>query len=226
MPTSSDIFPRRLTEIDDLTRPDHSWLTPADRCLFLGEYTARKGFSFSATNQVVLNFKKSVERRGRPEWQHKERTIKEVGHAFGAAIKAEWLARVTLVPIPPSKAKTDPLYDDRMVRMLRSIPAAQPLDIRELIIQQQSMTAAHDADVRPTPDDIAAGYQIDEQLAQRTPTVIALFDDVMTTGAHYVAARRVLSARFQQATIFGFFIARRVPETTDFSAFFDDLDDD
>jgi len=225
MPTSNDIFPRRLTEIDDLTRPDHSWLTSADRCLFLGEYTARKGFSFSATNQVILNFKKSVERRGRPEWQHKERTITEVGHAFGAAIKAEWLAGVTLVPIPPSKAKTDPLYDDRMLRMLRAIPVAQPLDIRELIIQRQSMTAAHDADVRPTPDNIAAGYQIDEQLAQRAPTVIALFDDVMTTGAHYVAARRVLSGRFTQATIIGFFIARRVPETTDFSAFFEDLDD-
>ena len=226
MPISNDTFPRRLTEIDDLTRPDHFWLAPADQCLFLGEYTARKGFSFSATNSVVLNFKKSVDRRGRTEWQYKEKAITNVALAFGAAISADWLAAATLVPIPPSKAKTDPLYDDRLVRMLRGIPAASPLDIRELIVQLQSMDAAHDADVRPTPDDIAAGYHVDERLVQPPPSTIAIFDDVMTTGAHYVAARRVLSGRFPQAAIFGFFIARRVPETTDFSVFFDDLDDD
>ena len=91
MPTSQDTFARRLTEIDDLTRPDHYHLNAGDTCLFLGEYTARKGFSFSATNQLVLNFKKSVDRRGRPEWQHKERAIREVGQAFATAIKAEWL---------------------------------------------------------------------------------------------------------------------------------------
>lgn len=111
-----------------------------------------------------------------------------------------------------------------MVRMLRAIPAAQALDIRELIVQAQTTAAAHDADVRPTPDDIAGGYLIDDRLSQPNPTVIALFDDVMTTGAHFVAAKRTLAARFPQTPILGFFIARRVPETTDFSAFFDDLD--
>src|SRR6202521_4317351 len=98
--TSGNTFPQRLTKIDDLTRPDHFYLTPEDDCYFLGEYTARKGFSFSATNQLVLNFKKSVDRRGRPEWQHKERAIREVGQAFAIAINPEWLASVTLVPIP------------------------------------------------------------------------------------------------------------------------------
>jgi hypothetical protein len=225
MPTSQDTFPRRLTEIDDLTRPDHYHLNAGDKCLFLGEYTARKGFSFSATNQLVLNFKKSVDRRGRPEWQHKERAIREVGQAFAGAFKAAWLASVTLVPIPPSKEKNDPLYDDRMHRMLLAIPAAQPLDIRELLTQQQTMDAAHDADIRPGPDQIAAGYAIDETLCEPAPETIALFDDVITTGAHFVAARRVLQVRFPQARILGFFIARRVPETTDFSEFFENLDD-
>jgi hypothetical protein len=225
MPTSQDTFPRHLTEIDDLTRPDHYHLSASDTCLFLGEYTARKGFSFSATNQLVLNFKKSVDRRGRPEWQHKERAIREVGEAFAGAIKAAWLAGVTLVPIPPSKEKNDPLYDDRMLRMLLSIPATQPLDIRELLIQRQTMDAAHDADIRPSPDEIAAAYQIDEGRCEPAPNAIALFDDVITTGAHFVAARRVLLRRFPQVQIIGFFIARRVPETTDFSEFFEDLDD-
>jgi hypothetical protein len=49
--------------------------------------------------------------------------------------------------MPPSKEKSDPLYDDRMHRMLLAIPSAQPLDIRELLIQQQTTEAAHDADI-------------------------------------------------------------------------------
>lgn len=224
MPTSNDTFPRFLTEIDDLTRPDHHWLAPTDQCAFLGEYTARKGFSFSATNQVVLNFKKSVDRKRLPEWRHKERTIVEVAQAFGAAIDPSWLSEATLVPIPPSKAKPDPLYDDRLVRMLRAIPAQKPLDIRELIIQRQSMTAAHATDVRPTPNDILAGYCIDETLGSPPPKNIGIFDDLVTTGAHYVAARQVLAARFPQAAIFGLFIARRAPETTDFSDVFGELE--
>jgi hypothetical protein len=57
-------FPKRLTEIDDLTRPDHFYLMADDACHFLGEYTARKGYAFSATNQLVLNFEKSLVKRG------------------------------------------------------------------------------------------------------------------------------------------------------------------
>jgi predicted amidophosphoribosyltransferase len=81
------------------------------------------------------------------------------------------------------------------------------------------------ASIRLSPDQIAAGYQIDENLCEPAPNTIALFDDVITTGAHFVAARRVLQVRFPQARVFGFFIARRVPETTDFSEFSEDLDD-
>lgn len=61
--TSASTFPQRLTKIDDLTRPDHFYLTPEDACYFLGEYTARKGYAFSPTNQLVLNFKKSLDKR-------------------------------------------------------------------------------------------------------------------------------------------------------------------
>jgi hypothetical protein len=119
--TSGSTFPQRLTKIDELARPDHYYLTPADDCYFLGEYTARKGFAFSATNQLILNFKKSMDKRGTAQWRYKDRAIGEAAAAFRAALTGEWLDIATLIPIPPSKAKTDPLYDDRLVRMLNDI---------------------------------------------------------------------------------------------------------
>jgi hypothetical protein len=128
--TSGNTFPRRLTEIDDLARPDHWYLRPEDDCYFLGEYTARKGFVFSVTNQLVLNFKKSMDKRCTPQWWYKDRAIDEVAAAFRTA----WLNMATLVPIPPSKAKSDSLYDDRVVRMLQSIRVQPRLDVRKATV--------------------------------------------------------------------------------------------
>lgn len=220
--TSKSTFPRHLTKIDALTLPDHSYLTATDTCLFLGEYSARQGYAVSATNNLVLNFKKSVEKRGRPEWQHKERAITTAADAFRSALKREWLDNATLVPVPPSKVKADPLYDDRLVRMLRAIRPAGTLDIRELIIQTESTAAAHERADRLRPEEIEAIYRLDTTLLAPAPKVIGIFDDMLTAGAHFRAAHAMLQRAFPDILIIGFFIARRVPEAANIEDF-DDL---
>ena len=162
-------FPDRFTEIDELTRPDHFWLTDEDRCYFLGEYTARQGYAYSPTNDLILNFKKSPDRRGRPEWRYKERAVQRAATAFQRALGTP-PPPMTFVPIPPSKARTDPLYDDRVAWMLRTIWPDQRADIRDIIIQPESADAAHDSPVRPTPPQIEAAYRIDDTLTAPEPT--------------------------------------------------------
>lgn len=218
--TSGSIFPQRLTKIDKLTRPDHSYLDADDECLFLGEYTARKGYAYSVTNKLILNFKKAVDRRGLPEWQYKESAIKDAAAAFRAAIPLAWLSGTTLVPIPPSKAKTDPLYDDRMLRMVDAIMPNARLDIRDMIIQVNNLQAAHGTENRLTPQDLRAAYQIDGALVRPTPDRVALVDDVLTTGAHFKAGQALLQRAFPETPIIGLFIARRVPEAVDLEDFF------
>ena len=215
MTTSNATFPNRLTKVDDLTRPDHAYLTVNDDCYFIGEYLARQGYSYSPTNDLILNFKKSVDRRHRPEWRYKLRAIQEVATAFRRALHPEALDRLTFVPIPPSKAIGDPLYDDRLTRMLHSIRPNPQLDIRDLIIQTKSTAAAHGSDVRPRPEGIKAHYRIDEAVTAPTPRFIAIVDDILTTGAHFRAAKSVLSTRFPGVTIVGLFVARRAPGTAD-----------
>ena len=118
MRTSGSTFPQRLTKIDDLTRPDHSYLTAADDCYFIGEYTARKGYAFSATNNLIVNLKKPMDRRGRPEWPYKGSAIETAAAMFRSALKDKARETLTFVPVPPSKAKGDPLYDDRVEQVL------------------------------------------------------------------------------------------------------------
>ena len=63
--TAADGFPQRLTAIDNLTCGDRWYLRLTDVYRYLGEYTAGKGFAYSATNSLILDFKMPVSRTGR-----------------------------------------------------------------------------------------------------------------------------------------------------------------
>jgi hypothetical protein len=197
-------------EIDDLLRPLYPHLTARDQCFFLREYTAGQGYAGSETNRLILNLKKPPDRRGRPEWHYKEQAIQQVAREFRDSVNLPALRRVTLVPMPPSKAEGDPLYDDRMLQVLRAVDLEGQLDIRELLVLAESTMAAHASTARPRVAQLIANLAVDEAVAAPPPATIALVDDVLTTGAHFVAAKAVLTARFPGVIVRGLFVARRV----------------
>ncbi len=146
-----------------------------------------------------------------------------MAQAFSANIGSKF-GSLTLVPVPPSKLKTDSEYDDRMMDMLRALraPAGINPDVRELVVQTKPMPAAHGSAYRPPPDEWEKVYAIDEALAQREPTWIGIIDDVLVTGCKFRAMSNVLKRRFPDARITGLFIARRVLETPSFSEIYDE----
>ena len=73
------------------------------------------------------------------------------------------------------------------------------------------MESSHQRSTRPRASDIAERYRIDETLAAPEPGVV---DDLLTSGAHFRAAKRVLRQRFAGIEAVGLFLARRVPATT------------
>lgn len=215
-------MPLRLSKIDDLTRRDHTFLEASDECFYLGEYNARKGYQFSGTNQLIFNLKKPLDRRGQAGWAYKQSAITTAGRQLREAFDAlnpEWLSIATLVPMPPSKVKSDPLYDDRLIRMLRVLGSGLQLDVREIILQRESTEAAHSTGVRPRVDDLCGNYVIEESLVDPAPRVIGVIDDVLTTGSHFKAAQRLLRARFPAVKIYGIFVARRVPDSAEIVGF-------
>lgn len=195
-----------LRKLDEQSRSDHYRLSPDDDCLYLYEYTSGKNYSFSATNSLISNLKKKP---NTPGYQYKLRDIGVAARAFAAAISPAWLQGATLVPVPPSKAKGDSGYDDRMLKVCRQITTSV-LDVRELVLQQNSLPAAHESDQRPSVEDLLREYHIDERSVDPPPRWIGVFDDVLTAGTHFVAMKRILAARFPATRIQGFFIARRV----------------
>jgi hypothetical protein len=204
----------RLSQIDELTRSDHSYLAEADQCYFIGEYTARAGYEHSSTNDLILNFKKPPSRRSNErEWRYKVAAVERAARMFREVLDEAWLRKATLCPVPPSKAKGDSEYDDRMLWMLGLIGSG--LDVRELVLQRATIRSSHGAQHRPTPEELAANYLLDEACIEPTPRVIGVFDDLLTTGSHFVTMKQTLVARMPGVRVVGLFLARRVlPATT------------
>jgi hypothetical protein len=215
----------RLIRIDDALRTEHSYLTPQDECYCLGEYIPRGGFAAGPVNSMISNFKKPVTRRALPEYRHKENDIVRAGHFVSTVLAAETVANSTLVPIPPSKARDDPLYDDRLSRVLRSgLPNA---DVRELVVMRESTRAHHEyaeGERRPTPDEYFELLRLDEaQLAQPIRPTVILFDDVLTNGTHFKACKRLITEHAPATRVIGLFIGRRKLPPTEAEALLADL---
>jgi len=202
---------KRLQKVDDLVRRDHYYLAAEDVCIFWGEYTAQKGYSHSATNSLISNLKKKMDKKGSGEWKYKGIAIEQTAKIFKDRLNPAFLKVATVVPRPPSKAKTEPLYDDRMLQVAQRF--ASGCDVRELLVMRKSDKASHERDDRPNPDDLEKILMVDESVAKPTPKTILLVDDVLTTGAHFVAAKRVLQRRFPGVDVTGLFAARRVPQS-------------
>lgn len=201
----------RLTRIDELYRAQHHFLKPDDECFFLGEYTPGAGYAHSATNHLVSNFKKTMDRQDAPEWHHKRQAIVAAGALLAAALTREWLERTTLVPMPPSAAMGDVMYDPRMLQTLEEMTRASglTLDVRELLVQSRSTrSSSRSGATRLTLDEIRAVYRIDDALLEPPPRVIGLFDDLLTSGAHFRVAKETLRKRFPGVPVTGIFLAR------------------
>jgi hypothetical protein len=224
-------LPPRLTVVGELERPDHSLLPEGATCYFWGEYTPSKSWDYSPTNQLIGNLKKSMERAGRPEWRYKHEAIQRVGYAFSRMWRWQTLLeqhRVALIPIPPSKARTDPLFDPRMVQILRAIEQclSTGLDIRDCLSFSGANMPSHLSADRPTPDQLYADLTFDPIAGrvQEQPSVILIFDDMLTSGAHYRAVTRRLAEHFPAAHMIGNFVARRRPQNP-FADIINDFDD-
>lgn len=209
----------RLSKIDPSNWEDHAHIGPGDACYFLREYTKGQGYAFSDTNQLIFNLKKGMDRRTHQDWRYKGRAITQCAHEMKAALSTDWLARAVLVPVPPSKARNDAAYDDRMHQVCELI--APGGGVRNLVIQGGSTRASHECDdgERVSVDELKALYTIDAGLAEPAPAWIGIVDDVVTAGTHFRAMSDVLGAKYPGVSITGLFIARRVFPDVSFDDF-------
>lgn len=199
-----------LTRVDHLILGEHHYLTEDDECYFLREYTARRGFDASQTNQIIQNIKKTPDRRGRPEWFYKEQDLRRAASELRAALNPAWLRAATIVPVPPHVVKGDLLHDDRVLQIATLMGSGAKIDVRELVVQIATIDPSHQSASRPRPHELRANYRLEENLCDPAPSMIGILDDILTAGAHFRAIQGLLSERFPGVPVVGIFYARRI----------------
>lgn len=201
----------RLSEIDELLRAQHFWLTDADVCHFLREYTPGVGYRGSETNNLISNLKKRPDAsEGELFW--KAQAIEQLGRELVAVLEGDDWEGTVFVPMPPSAHRDEAGYDDRLVRLLRRVEMEVELEVRELLVTKDSYPSASRSASRLSPSELVELMEVDEDLAEPAPKRVVVFDDVVTAGAHFVAARRILERRFPGVEVEGLFVARTVHE--------------
>lgn len=203
-------MPNRLIQIDELNRSAHYYLNEDDECYYVMEYTSGRDYQYSDTNSLIKNFKKGLDRKDQGDFRYKELAIRRLLFIFREILTKEALKGITIVPMPSSKSKDDPLYDNRVVQLLNRLTSDFGADIREILYLDESIEASHEREDRPSPDELEELFLVDESLCKKVPKKIMIFDDMVTAGAHFRAAKNILKARFPKAEIIGVFIARRV----------------
>lgn len=201
-----------LLKIDELIIGEHASLSPNDHCYYLMEYTARSGFGYSKSNDLMYNLKKPMSMKGSSGWHYKSKAIIECGELMKEAIpQVIDTAKATFIPIPPSKIKGDPFYDGRVNEILQ-LACPYPADVRELIICNESREAAHLASQgeRPSVAQLLSNMRINNTLLS-TPIMesVVIFDDMITGGNHFKACQQLVKQQFPHVSIIGIFIARR-----------------
>ena len=201
----------RPQQIDELTRRDHYYLGEPDLCYFFLEYSARHGRSFGATNELVSDLLRPENQVNFGPDVKKQRAIRRVAQLFKGAFSAEQLAAATFVPLPQSRPRNHPEYDDRMQRVLRSL--AEAMDIRNLLEFSASRETGDTAAGRAGPEAWYTNMRVATSLCEPKPGTIFLVGDILTTGANFVAAKRRLKESLPQVPVYGLFAVRRIRDT-------------
>jgi predicted amidophosphoribosyltransferase len=215
-------LPNRFTWIDETNRKGHYYLTEADRCVFLGEWFAGKGYEGGPTNQLIVNFKhKPAVVRARPALgKYKAQATSVIARGLRGAISRESIESTTWVPIPPSKVRGHENYDDRLIQALNQAFDGYKADVRPLIRQSESVDADHErGDDRQSPEELLNVLELDKDELAKAPMReggIVLFDDVLTTGKHFVCCQQRIREVLEEIPVLGVFVARCIHQTFDF----------
>lgn len=203
--------PYRLTQIDDLFRKDHSYLQPEDECYFFSDYQARQLSQLSEPTQLIRNLKKTVDRKGMPEWHYKGLAIQKCAQLLAVSVIPELLDHCIWAAAPTSKLKADPLYDNRLEQVLAQAAHRNP-KLQTLMMLERHIVigAAHTtSSSRPKPiDHVNSTKVLLVALPVDTKTIV-VFDDVLTTGCTFRACKSMLMKQYPTVSVKGVFVARR-----------------
>lgn len=206
--------------VDRLNRPYN--LGDSDFCFYYLRYTPYAGYEHSYANQEVINYKIPIGGANgltnKPSRApHKQRAIENYASAIIEFMSSKTLrntgerlvdlgGRVGIAPAPTSMTPDDPEFDDRNVRTCDIVcdrtgfRFCRDVETMEFIGQSHSQGMRSPELIRGSLGRVAHGCDGCE--------FVFVVDDVLTTGAHFVAIKFLLQESGCSAQVFGIFYAK------------------
>ncbi len=203
-----------LKELDESLVGDHSKIDIKDDIFYLEDYKSGGTYQGSTGNDLILNLKKGMDKKGTSEWIHKERAIKKVADVVSKFMDhgAQKVDKVYWIPVPPSKSRIDPQFDDRVYRILtlaHGMSGNHQHIIADVFHQTSSRDAFSTNKVIRSITDLTSNYSMNDIPNYNPETdAILIFDDVLTTGCHFKAIESMILDKYDNANIKGLFVAR------------------
>lgn len=198
---------RKIDESDGLIY----YLASEDPTLYYRRiYTVWRDYSFSETNQLIHNLKKIPIPENSHTFHHKKKAIELFSNEI-ITLLSNSKQQIIIVPIPPSKTKDHPEYDNRIEQVAGKVSTGLAnVTCRSLLIRTKNIESHHISRAPRNPEKIYDSLRIDESsdIQTNSHTIIVLLDDVITTGAHFVASRRLIKERYRDTKIYGVFWAK------------------
>ena len=189
---------------DDLSQREH--LDEDDNCIYARE-KIREGYTISDSNQLIFNLKKPISYRGKIGYHYKGQAIRQFVKELLYLNLPEC---AVIAPAPTSKTVEHEEYDSILIETVELLQKERTdLVIEVPIITKKSMKSSHCEGGSRNPDYIIpnlqwCGYQ------NEAPDCVYLIDDVITSGGHFKAFKRLIQRHSPQTDVVGIFWAMTV----------------
>jgi hypothetical protein len=172
-----------------------------DDIYYFREYTPREGFTYSETNNLIINFKMGSKPENKNRLHYRAQAIdtfsRELQIILSTISQNVWISW-----IPSSKTPTDPYYDDRLEKVVLSTCKILPyLHAVEILYTIRSREPLHYGAIR-NPITLARTYSW-RNVNLSDYNHLILVDDVLTQGTNFRAVSDTIKKQYPHMSIHG-----------------------
>jgi hypothetical protein len=156
-------------------------------------------------NSAVQNIKKKPEDKGKPGWNYKgKEIILFANRILETPVKEK--DKTIFCAMPTSHPRLSPDFDSRLDEVVNHIGEAgfrseNNFDVKENVIPSHYPNGSRD------PEEIGMNV-IFKKFKEPDPKTIILVDDVVTSGAHFIACQKKVKECYPDVRIVGLFLAK------------------
>ena len=184
------------------------YLNETTYSFYLYEYVSKGSYKQFPANSLILNFKIPVDEMGNERWNYKKEAINLFADTIIKSLKIP-IQDTIFVPMPTSKPRRHPEFDSRLDDVISIIGKRTGQLVGNNLDLINEEIPYHISGENREPDQICRNIDF-SPFKDVIPKRVILIDDVITTGAHFVASIRKINSIYPDISIVGFFLAKTI----------------